>query len=187
MEPQRLKRPGEAEIKILTSEYHKKETLGEKRNRLLDMASGDYICFIDDDDMVPEYYIDSLLTEIHEHNPDAIGWWQSRYKDGTFIGYSVHSIACCGYSREYDNDTKCGTVFYRPPNHLNAVKSELAKNTAFQRIDKWEDIDYTMRLLPKLKTERFIPKFMYTYYYVTPGQRAENLTISQRQNTIEDI
>lgn len=178
LEPQRLKRPGEVEIKILPTKY-RVGTVGEHRNRLLDMATGDYVCFVDDDDMVHDHYVDLLLKEIHEHSPDVIGWWMARWADGAYTGYAIHSISCGYYRTEVAKD---GTnIWYRTPNHLNAVKAELAKDTAFPasgpNASYGEDTDYAQRLFPKLKRERFIPEFMYDYYYLSNANRIEHRLI----------
>jgi glycosyltransferase involved in cell wall biosynthesis len=39
----------------------KYKTIGAKRNDLLNASKSDYVCFIDDDDMVSEDYLDEIL------------------------------------------------------------------------------------------------------------------------------
>lgn len=177
LEPQKRKRPGEVEIICLSWPFGYK-TVGQKRNEMLGMATGDYVCFVDDDDLVPEYYVDELLNAIHEHAPDVVGWWMRRYEDGILKGYHVHSVAV----KHYETHSLGGyTEWLRPPTHLNAVKTELARDTAFPNRDKGEDVDYAMRLRSKLKKECFIDKCMYEYYFVYPEHRIEILELYQRE------
>jgi glycosyltransferase involved in cell wall biosynthesis len=50
---------------------NKRMTVGEKRNWLLDMASGDYVVFIDDDDRVSDSYVETILTAIQQYPETA--------------------------------------------------------------------------------------------------------------------
>jgi glycosyltransferase involved in cell wall biosynthesis len=59
-----------AETELIYLGDNKRMTVGEKRNWLLDMASGEYVVFVDDDDRLSEDYIDSILEAIKLY-PDA--------------------------------------------------------------------------------------------------------------------
>jgi glycosyltransferase involved in cell wall biosynthesis len=48
---------------------NKSMTVGEKRNLLIDMAKGDFVAFVDDDDNISPDYIDTLLKAIDD-NPN---------------------------------------------------------------------------------------------------------------------
>jgi glycosyltransferase involved in cell wall biosynthesis len=51
-----------------------KYTIGEKRNRLLEEAKGDFIVFIDDDDEVSDDYVESIIEAINSNQEiDCIG------------------------------------------------------------------------------------------------------------------
>lgn len=134
--------------------------IADKRNKLLSAATGEYICYIDDDDLVPEYYVAEILKAI-ESNPDVVG----------FKGYMTTN----GIKREdFAISTKYkgwyveNGVHYRCPNHLSPVKRELALKVRFEKgKQSGEDAIYSYALLPLLNTEVFIDKDMYHYDFST--------------------
>ena len=60
---------------------HCEKGISRARNLALDIAQGDYFCFIDNDDWIPPYY----LKVIHENIKSGMDWyiWQW-YSDQTF-------------------------------------------------------------------------------------------------------
>lgn len=137
---------------------------GEKRNKLLESAEGDYFCFIDDDDVVPEYYISEMLNAISQ-NPDVI----------TFIGYMTTDR-----QNRQDFTIKLGSEYvtrnnhhYRFPNHLCAFKRELVGHVKFPHINVGEDYQWAKRIhdLKILKSEVHINKVMYHYDFNSKKNR----------------
>lgn len=131
-------------------------TTGEKRNKLIEAATGEYFCFVDDDDMVPEYYISEMLKAI-ESKPDVV----------TFIGYMTTDKA-----NRQNFTIKLGSEYvtrnnhhYRFPNHLCAFKRELVKHRKFPHTNIGEDYLWAVGLQPLLKTEVHINKEMYIYEF----------------------
>lgn len=123
-------------------------TTGEKRNRLITKAKGDYICFVDDDDQVSDDYCEQILNAL-ESDPDCASIQGQIYIDGEFRGIFEHSI-------KYDKwiDKPDGLVKYlRNPNHLNPVKRSLLPPDPFPSITIGEDRAYSKVIAPLLKTE----------------------------------
>lgn len=58
-------------VQILWLGDNKSMTVGEKRNLLHNLAKGEYVCFIDDDDFISDNYIDTILSEI-DKSPNVI-------------------------------------------------------------------------------------------------------------------
>ena len=57
-------------VQVLWLGDNKSMTVGEKRNLLLDLAKGEFVSFVDDDDKIADNYIDTLLKAIDD-NPDC--------------------------------------------------------------------------------------------------------------------
>jgi glycosyltransferase involved in cell wall biosynthesis len=145
------------EVEILTLIDDKKRMLGTKRNNLLDIARGEYVAFVDDDDRVSKDYIKQLLKGI-ESNSDIINFIVSVSLNG---GVSKP----CYYNKDYLSDYNEPNSYHRLPNHIMCVKRELALKVKYKDILKGEDSDYSKRLQPFLKTQTNIDSILYFYDY----------------------
>lgn len=156
---------------IIKEELHNNDggpTIGANRNAALEDAAGQYVCFIDDDDMVPDYYVERILEAIEPHFmfnlppeekvcPDVVGI-QGLY----ILGQNKPELFV--HSTEYKEWKTVDGVHQRCPNHLNPVKRELALQVPYPDKNYGEDMDYSMRLLPLLKTQVMCEGIMYFYY-----------------------
>jgi len=131
-------------------------SIGEKRNTLMESASGDYVCFVDDDDSVSPKYL-PLLVAACEEGPDCVGITGEIYWMGEMKPFE-HSMV----HKTFIN--KPG-VFLRPPNHINPVKREIAKKFPFPSKSFGEDVCYALDMAKAgvLKTEVVVPESIYTY------------------------
>ncbi len=60
------------DIEVLGLYDNKKRSVGEKRNNLLEIAKGEYLTFIDDDDRIADDYIESITKVIDLKSPDVV-------------------------------------------------------------------------------------------------------------------
>ena len=67
------------------------------------------------------------------------------------------------HSLKYDKWFESKGIYYRNPNHLNAIKRDLALKVGFTRKSHGEDRDFSMAILPHLKTEHYIDGPIYYY------------------------
>jgi len=150
-----LERQTSKQVEILIEKDNREMTIGAKRNLLLEQAKGEYVCYIDDDDMVSGDYIPRILKAL-ETNPDCCGIEGDLIrKDATYR--FIHSI-------QYNSWFRKGGIYYRCPNHLNPVKRELALLVGFHnKRSRDEDGVYSLQLRPLLKTEVFIKEPIYFY------------------------
>ena len=134
------------------------------RNYLVEQSKGEYIAFVDDDDLVSDNYLDLIMKAI-ETNPDVVGMDLSYYENGVFRGTAFHTMKYDYWSHENDPDNPGLMKFYRCPNHLNPVKRELAVQVPFPEINFGEDGKYSNALRQFLDTEVYIQESIYIYLY----------------------
>lgn len=141
-----------------------RHSIGAKRNSLLMSANGEYVCFIDDDDIVSNNYVQLIMNAI-ESSPDVVGIHLLHYEDGIHKGLTYHSLKYDHWWDEQNPDNSSLRNYYRNPNHLNPVRKELALRAMFPDINMGEDKSYSMRLLKYLHTEEYIDSPIYTYLF----------------------
>lgn len=147
------------QVEIIIDVDKGERTIGKKRNDLLHKAKGSYISFVDDDDLVAPDYVKRII-EATRTDPDCVGMEGIITFDGRNPKKFIHSLR---YREWFE---KKG-IYYRNPNHLSPVKRELALQVMFPEINMGEDQDYSMRLLPFLKTEKYISGPIYFYEYIS--------------------
>ena len=146
------------EVEILHLVDNGKLTTGAKRNRLLGMASGDYISFVDDDDLVSGDYVTKILTAL-VGSPDCC----SLQGELTYARKKTNNKFIFKHSLKYDHWYSDNGIYYRCPNHLNTVKREIALQVGFPELNVNEDRVYSNSLYSLLKTETEIDGTIYFY------------------------
>lgn len=146
-------------VEILTNIDKGELSVGRKRNSLLSGAQGEYVSFVDDDDIVSPDYIETTLRALQSKPDCAMMWGLINWRGETKKQF-IHSIQFAGWYEGSDG------IFYRSPNHLNAVKKNIALKVPFVEIDAGEDLDYSKRIRPYIKTEGEID---HPIYYYEPG------------------
>ncbi len=135
------------------------QSIGQKRNHLIERASGCFVAFIDDDDEVSLDYV-ARICEAIDRRPtiDCIGIRGIITFRGSHPREYIHSLRYSDYFSR--NDT-----YYRPPYHLNPIRREIAARYRFRDISYSEDIDWALRICGDgaLKTEEFIDSVLYYY------------------------
>ena len=136
---------------------------GTARNRGLKVAKGDYIQFIDADDMVPDYFIEKLLEAI-DHEPDVIEYsWKSLTTNGT-----QHNFKLKTQDDRLPNPSACTRAFKR---------SYIGKVLFNEFKDATEDEEFSRRLGyldPERPCKRYvIPEYMYFYRTEVEGSQVK--------------
>lgn len=133
------------------------------RQDLLEHAESDYVCFVDDDDELPDYYVSRVLPLLD--GVDYIGWRMQAFTNGILMLPTYHSLR---YTSWYQDELG----YYRDVSHLNPVRRSLTEGTSFyadpRREQTHEDLSWAEQLRPRLKSEHYIGDVpMYFYRYET--------------------
>ncbi len=164
LSPQVEKYKGDIEVLIHWNNFEK--GIGPVRQELIDDAKGEYINFIDDDDMVVSDYCDTIYPLLD--GVDYIGFRVDFYSGGQLQRPVIHSLTCEGWIENQDG-------FYRRVTMINPIKRSLALKSKVGEGDYKKGIPeervYADNLDKITKTEHFIDKPMHIY---TPGNSVFN-------------
>lgn len=143
------------ELRIKTCDYNL--SLGENRYSMLEEAVGDYVSFVDDDDLVSPNYVSSILPLLGD--VDYVGFQLQLFIDGRAEKPTYHSL-------EYEEWYEDSEGFYRDISHLNPIKREIALQVPMSG-NLGEDSRWASGLRNKqlVKTEKYIDDIMYFYYW----------------------
>ena len=140
-------------------------SIGVKRQRMVAMASADYIAFIDDDDLVAPDYISRILSCLAS-GPDCVGITMHVKMDGR----DWHPSPIFRHSLRFA-ENKYWNGQDRTPHHLCPLRLEVARKSRFSDKMWGEDFDFAHGLLPHLKTEEWSgdePIYFYEYIHNKP-------------------
>ena len=149
-------------VELLVFSDNAKRSIGQKRNDAIKMANGKYTCFIDDDDLVSDDYVDLILKEIRDWSPDVIVF-------DALITFDEQRPKLVKYGREFDYCEK-EEAYYRHPNHLMVHKKSNITEW-FQDIKTGEDDEWASRMLDRIVTQSRIEKILYYYEYRTTTKK----------------
>lgn len=160
----------ESEVEILVYCDNKQISIGKKRDLLLQQAKGKFLCFIDDDDIVPEYYIERIVNIIKTNTDiDFIGWKLCYIHNGVVASKpAIHSIRFNKWSEDQHG-------YYRHMSHINPVLRTKAIQVQFDNINFGEDHKWANEVYKLLTKEYFIDDFMYYYLYFTQMSLSSNI------------
>lgn len=153
--------------------------LGELRDAMVDWADlqlgAEYVSFVDDDDLVPDYYVTTVLAALG-HRPDHVGFQVDYWKNGERQGLIEHKLSHgrWGARVRRPTDPPGGKlVIFRDFTHIDPIRTSIARRGRFADAPPhaMEDRAWVRSVRPHLKTEVYIPRPMYTYFW-TPAESA---------------
>lgn len=151
------------QVQLLINKDEREKSIGQKRNELVEWSTGEYVVFIDDDDRIHQNYVQHVLDALSYYpGVDCVGIKGQYFENGRYRRNFMHSIEC----NEYTQDRY---FYYRPPNHINPIRREIAIDYKFPEINMGEDTDFAMRMSRDgaLRSEVFVDHFLYEYHYVS--------------------
>jgi len=144
-------------VEVLIDSDNGDVTIGEKRNRLLERARGNFTCFIDDDDQIAETYLDDVLFATRM-NPyvDVVGIRGVMYIEEKFHRNFIWSLSKKDCVEE-------GSLF-AIPQHLNPIAARHSRSIPFPPINLKEDHQWAKAVFPLLHDEVLIDHPIYFYH-----------------------
>jgi hypothetical protein len=132
-------------------------SLGENREVMRQDSMGDYQNSIDDDDLVPQDYVATILPLLD--GIDYIGFPIKIFMDSVLERTAIHSLQYPGWT------TKNG-IHYRDISHLNPMRRDLSLLCPMEggvaEDFRWA---YAMRQTGMVRHEHFIDRPMYDYLF----------------------
>jgi len=148
-----------AEVEILTERDDGAASVGDKRNRLMDRARGQFIVFVDDDDRVSPDYVRRIIEAIRNSPAaDCICFTGEITFRGSHPRRLLHSIGHTDWLEQ-------GGDYLRPPCHIMPIRRNIAVRYRFMPVDYSEDMDWAIRMSHDraLRSEVIIDEVLYHY------------------------
>ena len=130
-------------------------SIGAKRQALVDIARGQWIAFVDDDDDVSDDYVSSLL-EAAKTGADVITFRQRAIYNG--LESEVHFGAL-----NQDGPFTPGGITLRAPWHVCAWKRSVVQGCLFNESNYGEDLVWCQQARKRIRTAHHIDKVLHTY------------------------
>jgi hypothetical protein len=146
---------GNQAVEHLILSDNRTRSIGAKRQALVDIARGEYIAFVDDDDDIANDYVAELLRAI-ESNADVITFHQRAIYNG--LESEIHFGV-----KNQDGQFTPGGVTLRAPWHVCAWKREMVAGCLFGESNYGEDLVWCQQARRRINTGFHIPKILHTY------------------------
>ena len=150
---------------------------GGARNKGLDIATGEYIIFVDSDDYLSNSYaLEQLDNKIN--GEDVI------YLNFTKIDFDGSS-KLMSHDKDSLNDKLAKSRFLGPPS--KCFKNNILKDIRFIEKCSYEDVSFTLSALCKCKSEAYFEESFYNYIKVENSVTTETVQAKQMIDLIIQI
>lgn len=151
-----------SKIELIVVFDEKQVSVGYKRQKLLECASGKYVCYIDSDDNISDTYCKDIVDAIEQNpNSECVGFLIECNMDGK-IELAIASNRYSDWCENKNGFRYCRTIYHKTP-----VRRDIALMVGFEDLRFAEDYKYAVGLKKTglLKNEIFIDKVLYYYNY----------------------
>lgn len=131
-------------------------SLGANREIMRREASGEYIAFVDDDDLVSADYVSKILPLL-DGSVDIVGFRLQQYADGRAMKPTCNRLS---YGKWFED----AAGYYRDISHVCPMRRELALRVPMEG-DFGEDRRWADAMRPLVKTDHFIDEVIYFYLW----------------------
>ena len=156
--------PRGKDIRIISHEQNK--GVSAARNRIIEEAAGEYLYFMDADDVIADNTIDLFMRSLHEFNAEIVfGSYEKIWKEGEREVYQYPSLQLIG-------EDQLAIFAYRKYAGIQASACNYLVKTSLLRINKlrfihvnyWEDLVFTFDLVTLVSRAVMLSDITYTYY-----------------------
>ena len=138
-------------------------TIGQKRDDLVQLARGQFVAFVDDDDFVSSHYVPTLVA--------ALSGIVAGHEPVDVVTFRQEAI-WCGQRTEVRFNLRAGNERFNPGGitqraawHVCAWRSDLAKRFHFEQSNYGEDWAWARHLNLDARQELHIPEILHTYIH----------------------
>ena len=151
------------DIRIIKHEQNR--GVAAARNRIIDEASGDYLYFMDSDDVIVENTIELMMQQVRQYDAEIVFGSYER------IEITGEKTTCQYPAIQLLGEDKLAVYAYRKYGGIEAtacnylVKTSLLweKHHRFIDTDYWEDFVFTFDLVTMIKRAVLLPDITYSY------------------------
>lgn len=145
---------------------NRRMSIGAKRDKLKNMAIGDYFAFVDDDDKIEENY--HFIAQAIRQHPDII-----TFKQKAIIN-DQSCIIDFDLTHEENQQFEPDKEIKRRPFHVCAWKRKLVQDISFNNSNYGEDWYWCEQALKRIETQVKIDEILHTYIFNSEKSAAEN-------------
>lgn len=151
------------DIRIIKNEQNK--GVAASRNRIIDEASGEFLYFMDSDDVIAKNTIELLMQHVRQYDAEiAFGSYERIELTGKKTVFQYPAIQLFG-------EDELASFAYRKYAGIQAsacnflVKTSILRkyHHRFINTDYWEDLAFTFDLVTMVKWAVLLPNITYTY------------------------
>ena len=134
---------------------NRKRSIGAKRQALVNIARGQYIAFVDDDDDIADFYVAELLTAAAS-GADVITFLQGATYNGkqSVVDFQLG---------QGDHSFVPGAITNRDAWHVNAWRRSRVAHCQFGESNYGEDLTWCQQARRMAETTVHIPKILHFY------------------------
>jgi len=152
------------DVEIIYFGDNKKRSLAKKRNDMIRCAQGDYVCFVDDDDIVSNDFVAKLRPALLK-GPDIVCYTVTCSVNGG-PAVPVH------FNKDFTCNANKPGLYERMPNHLVPIRRELALMVPYENV-RGEDSVYAEKIRPLIKTQEIVTDVLYQYIFNSRTSEAQ--------------
>lgn len=155
-------------VDVFIQECDGKSEVGDQRELMRKQSEGEYINFVDDDDLIAPNYVSSILPLLD--GVDQVGFELEMYSGQQKMEPVYHSLIHGNWINPSNGRVGVGKAFCRDISHLNPMRRELALLEPMSG-GIGEDCRWAAAMRGKVKTEHYIDTGPMYYYLWRPNKR----------------